>query len=88
MKHFLSIPILFNLWSTSVRAQGPVPALPKVTSSEVINVKVTCAKDLTTYCSKIPPGRGRLYYCLRSHDADLSEECKSALNDKSAKAAL
>ncbi len=39
----------------------------------------SCRSDLRQYCRGIPAGGGRLYRCLRSNKATLTDGCRSAL---------
>ena len=38
-----------------------------------------CQSDIDKLCKDVKPGGGRVLECLKSHDADLSSECKTAL---------
>ena len=37
----------------------------------------TCSSDILQYCSKVPSGGGRIYDCLKSHRATLTDECRA-----------
>ena len=39
-----------------------------------------CADDAARICAGIPPGEGRIYYCLRSNWNRLSEACQKTLD--------
>ena len=39
----------------------------------------SCRSDLRQYCKGIPAGGGRLYSCLRSNRATLTDGCRAAL---------
>lgn len=39
----------------------------------------SCRSDLRQYCRGIPAGGGRLYKCLRSNKATLTDGCRAAL---------
>ena len=39
-----------------------------------------CGPDAQRLCSGVAPGGGRIVACLRSHDGDLSPNCKGLLN--------
>ncbi len=39
-----------------------------------------CAADAARVCAGIPPGEGRIYYCLRSSWSSLSEGCQKTLD--------
>jgi hypothetical protein len=38
-----------------------------------------CAADLQKFCAGLEPGRHQIMQCLRQHQDDLSDGCKSAL---------
>ena len=40
-----------------------------------------CEKELTSYCSKVTPGEGRILACLYAHNDKLSGKCEFALYD-------
>ena len=44
-------------------------------------VAVGCDKELTTYCSNVTPGEGRVLACLYAHSDKLSGQCEFALYD-------
>ena len=43
-----------------------------------------CQPDIAKLCKDVPRGGGRLAECLRSHEAQLSAECKESLKKKPA----
>jgi hypothetical protein len=40
-----------------------------------------CREDLTSYCSGVRAGEGRLLKCLEEHDSQVSGRCRQALMD-------
>jgi Cysteine rich repeat len=40
----------------------------------------TCSSDILQYCSKIPPGGGRIYDCLKGNKATLTDACRGIIN--------
>lgn len=40
-----------------------------------------CHDDVQKFCAKVKPGRGRVSRCLQEHEADLSEACKTRLQE-------
>ena len=38
-----------------------------------------CREEIAKLCEDVKPGGGRLARCLRSHEAELSSDCKAAL---------
>ncbi len=43
-----------------------------------------CEKELTSYCSEVTPGEGRVLACLYAHNDKLSGKCEYALYDAAA----
>jgi len=42
-------------------------------------VQVACTTDIDDFCGKVTPGEGRLAFCMRAHEDQLSRTCESAL---------
>ena len=42
-------------------------------------VLTACKRDIARFCSKVPPGDGRIKECMKAHLPQLSEPCKEAL---------
>ncbi len=40
-----------------------------------------CIQDIRKFCADVPPGSGRTQACLREHDAQLSTDCRTRLDD-------
>ena len=40
-----------------------------------------CEKEITSYCSNVTPGEGRILACLYAHSDKLSGQCEYALYD-------
>ena len=47
--------------------------------SIVDNVKKACETEITTYCSQVTPGEGRILACFFAHEDKLSGSCQYAL---------
>jgi hypothetical protein len=43
-----------------------------------------CAGELSTFCSQVTPGEGRVLACLYAHEDKLSGQCEYALYDAAA----
>jgi len=58
-------------------------SIPSVWALEdlVESVVNGCKKELTTYCSNVTPGDGRVLACLYAHSDKLSGQCEYALYD-------
>ena len=52
--------------------------------SLVDSVATGCEKELTSYCSKVTPGDGRILACLYAHGDKISGQCEYALFDAAA----
>ena len=50
----------------------------------VESVAKGCEKELTSYCSNVTPGEGRVLACLYAHSDKLSGKCEYALYDAAA----
>lgn len=37
--------------------------------------KGPCRADVEKFCKDVKPGKGRIWRCLKNHEAELSEEC-------------
>ena len=40
-----------------------------------------CHDDVQKFCAKVKPGQGRVSRCLMGHESDLSEACKTRLEN-------
>jgi len=45
-----------------------------------MQLTAACAGDIGKWCQQVPEGGGRILRCLRGRTADLSSDCRSALN--------
>ena len=61
---------VFMLVSNATAAQDLVETVTK-----------GCEKELTSYCSNVTPGKGRILACLYAHSDKLSGQCEFALYD-------
>jgi len=52
--------------------------------SIVDNVKKACETEITTYCSQVTPGEGRILACFFAHEDKLSGRCQYALYEAAA----
>jgi hypothetical protein len=44
-----------------------------------------CASDIQKFCKDVTPGQGRIIQCLKSHQNELSDDCKQAIAQKKAR---
>jgi Golgi apparatus protein 1 len=54
--------------------------LAAVSAASPARAEEGCAGDAARLCAGIPPGDGRIYYCLRSNWDRLSESCQQTLD--------
>ena len=66
--------IIAGAW---VLTSGQVAAVENLVES----VAQGCDKELTSYCSNVTPGEGRILACLYAHQDKLSGRCEYALYD-------
>jgi hypothetical protein len=67
-KRAVLLGVISVCWAAGAKAQGPRhPAL------------MACKPDIARFCSKVPPGGGRIKACMKEHLPELSEPCKEAL---------
>lgn len=63
-------------WRTAIAfglLSAALPAAP-------VRAEEACADDAARVCAGVPPGEGRVYYCLRSNWNKLSEGCRKTLD--------
>ena len=48
-------------------------------AQQMTAARQACGHDVKTLCAGVQPGGGRILQCLRSHDAQVSAQCKSFL---------
>ena len=66
----LIVAAVFMLVSNATAAENLVETVAK-----------GCEKELTSYCSNVTPGEGRILACLYAHSDKLSGQCEYALYD-------
>jgi hypothetical protein len=68
--------------SSMALAQGaPPPSTPSPGAGPKAKVHHACRADRERLCKDVKPGDGRIRECLKAHQAQLSDTCKSAVND-------
>lgn len=50
-----------------------------VSGASAQSLLAACGKDITTYCSKVTPGEGRIAACLYAHGDKIADQCVSAI---------
>lgn len=63
----------------SAEASSPSAAGKATASVDRQTIRRLCEADLRTHCAGIRPGGGRLMQCARAHEAQLSADCRAAL---------
>jgi hypothetical protein len=69
-KKVLITGAIFLLSTSGAMAQIP-PAAQAVLRA--------CKSDIARFCSRVPPGQGRIKACMKEHLPELSEPCKEGL---------
>lgn len=72
-----AVPCLLALYYL---AAAPASAMDSIIES----VAKGCEKELTSYCSNVTPGEGRILACMYAHEDKLSGTCEFALYDAAA----
>ena len=75
-----------KLTTTMMSAIAVLMSLSGTASAQGIveTVEQGCASEITTYCSQVSPGEGRLLACFYAHEDKLSGQCQYALYSASA----
>lgn len=69
-------PVATKPVPTVAAAPGPGPSEQQMSA-----VKFTCRSDFSHHCRGVPQGGPEALTCLQSHEATLSQDCKTALAD-------
>lgn len=77
-----SIVVLVQ-FTVGTGCQTPKTYQEKTAITLVNTVKTGCEKELSSFCSQVTPGEGRVLACLYSHSEKLSGRCEYALYDAS-----
>jgi gas vesicle protein len=89
----LSMGLLFlsaSSFSHSVLAADPNPTTPTTPSAPTSSSEQEmefpmkldkCTSDVKEFCSDITPGKGRVLFCLKSHDDKVSQTCKDQIHE-------
>jgi hypothetical protein len=73
----------------SALAADPTPTTPTTSSSPSSTEQEMefpmkldkCTSDVKEFCSNITPGKGRVLFCLKSHDDKISQTCKDQIHE-------
>ena len=77
MKRLVTVIICLIAFLLLTSNAGAIESLIK-------SVATGCEKELTSYCSKVTPGEGRVLACLYAHNDKISGKCEYALFDAAA----
>jgi hypothetical protein len=72
----LGAAVLFStvmLGGVAIGRGGGVPPLESVGRAHV------CREDVRRFCHDVEPGEGRIYACLKAHEAELMPGCREHL---------
>ncbi|MEM8636707.1 MAG: cysteine rich repeat-containing protein [Pseudomonadota bacterium] len=53
------------------------------TGAHAASILEACEADITTYCSNVEPGHGRISACLYAHEDKVSDACDAATTEVS-----
>ena len=67
----------YALYDAAVQLERAVAAMAYVANE--------CSADLNQYCANVAVGQGRLLQCLEKNEKNISQRCKQAFKDVSAK---
>ena len=70
----------FLIFTTLILAASTSSAMDSLIES----VAKGCEQELTSYCSNVTPGEGRILACMYAHEDKLSGMCEFALYDAAA----
>jgi hypothetical protein len=80
----LTLVMLLPAATVAGPAHAQTPAQDVTAAMEgqlAAQVREGCNSELTTHCSEVTPGEGRLLACLYAHGDKLSGQCQNALYD-------
>jgi hypothetical protein len=49
-------------------------------TQQEVDPRGVCKADVEQFCKDVKPGQGRIWSCLKSHDAELSQACKDRMD--------
>ena len=76
MRRMILATVLFStaaLGGVAMGRGGGVPPLESVGRAHV------CREDVQRFCRDVEPGGGRIYACLKAHEAELMPGCRDHL---------
>jgi hypothetical protein len=74
------------LWPAARAAAQEPPASPPPSQNAAANLggRKACMADMQKFCADAEPGGGRKMACMRQHQDELSDACKTALAERRA----
>jgi Cysteine rich repeat len=71
----------FSAATALAQAQQPSGPPPGGDRADFAKVRDACRADVDRFCKDVKPGAGRIRECLKTHQADLSEGCRTAIKE-------
>lgn len=71
LARLLVLPVLLAAGAAAAQQGSPPPG--------AAHVRQACAADIQRLCPDAQPGRGGVRMCLRDHQNELSDDCRSAI---------
>jgi hypothetical protein len=70
----IAVTSMLAFTSIGAMAQDGKPAKGELRSA--------CTDDIKKFCASTPKGKGNIRTCLKTHEADLADTCKTALANR------
>lgn len=73
-------PDRLRLLLSAAFALALTPALAQSAAPPSDYLRTSCSADFKRLCGKVTPGKGRAAACMREKEAELSADCRTAMN--------
>ena len=64
----------------SATCKEKISARKEEMKNKIEKLKENCSDDAKKFCAEITPGKGAILKCLKSHENEVSDKCKSVLH--------